>query len=81
MSRAWIAFVLLGLFAATSGCTMCQNPFDYNYSSYGGSVPANKAYGGRAGLALGPGTAAQQLAPLAQQPPSQSSVSQASLSN
>ena len=81
MGRAWIVFVLLGLLAATSGCTMCQNPFDYNYAGYGGSVPANNAYGGRAGSAFGPGPVAQQSGQLAQQPTPQSWVSQASLSD
>lgn len=41
--------VLSSLFASSVGCTICSNPFDYDYVTYGSRTPRHDMKHGRVG--------------------------------
>ena len=54
MLRKMLAFVLLSLAISASGCAMCDSPYDYSYSAYGGTCCKNLPSCGRAGSVFTP---------------------------
>jgi hypothetical protein len=52
MDRTPLAWVMLGLVAATAGCSMCQHPYDYCYPLFTGGCDGPPCVGHRAGSIL-----------------------------
>lgn len=53
MARMFFTLAAATVLAATSGCAVCQSPFDFCYPAYGGRWPEESTGPSRAGSAFG----------------------------